>query len=56
MTSVHHRSSGGSQGGIALILAVAAFVISIFLWTGTRADTGLPDTRAPSAAASGQAR
>jgi len=56
MTSAHHRSTGGSQGGIALILAIAAFAISIFLWTGTRADTGLPDTAARSAAASGQTR
>jgi len=57
MTSAHHRSSGGSQGGIALVLAIAAFAISVFLWTGTRADTGLPEAAAThSVTAPAQAR
>lgn len=51
MTSAHQRSSGGSQGGIALILAIAAFAISVFLWAGTRTETALPDATPPTMAA-----
>jgi hypothetical protein len=56
MTSAHHKSSSGSQGGIALILAIAAFAVSVFLWTGSASDTSLPETTARSAAASAQTR
>lgn len=36
-----HRSTGG-QGGFALMLALAAFTVSLFLWSEARAETRDP--------------
>jgi hypothetical protein len=44
MASTHRRPASGSQGGFALVLAIAAFTASLFLWADARADTALPQT------------
>lgn len=36
MESAHGRHVSGSQGAFALVLAIAAFILSLFLW----ADAG----------------
>lgn len=42
MESAHGRHVSGSQGAFALVLAIAAFILSLFLWADARADP-LPD-------------
>ena len=42
MTSTRHRRGSGSQGGFALVLAIAVFIVSLFLWAEARADTPAP--------------
>ena len=42
MTSTRRSRGSGSQGGFALVLAAAVFIVSLFLWTEARADTPAP--------------